>query len=453
MMGFYQNTRLLAAGVLTCAGLAGVAVAQPQTQPQTLPASHSISAPPVPQAAPPQAPSVDELRARAANGDAASQVQLGKLYAQDKTPTSTQAAFNLFQSAAEKGDAEAIFEMGRAYYIGRGTDQDYTKSLGWFEKLAMRGNADAQYMVSIMYAEGVGTEVNETEAAKWLRQSAVQGNAPARVMLADFYAEGTGVEKDPVRAIGLYNLAASRTTGQIHDLAVSRAQMVQASLTTVGLAAGTANVEAPLEAMPYAEALNSNIPVAGEELIGAMQTPAEAPFTDIKPEGGHSSAYIKIIYVKFPEGVTPPNIDSLMIKVATVDGYYLGQFSVLVPQNRVVAGGSVAVKIKGQHLNILKEYTTDTALITAYGLLNKKLINPNKPYMTALLANSDAPLQLYMNNDGAVIRVAAKAQSVEECRDAGEGPYTLFRRVCEVNKPFKEIKLIRPRAAVMPLDY
>jgi TPR repeat protein len=45
---------------------------------------------------------------------------------------------------AEKGNAEAQFNLGLMYAKGRGIDQDYAKARAWYEKAAAQGFPPAQ---------------------------------------------------------------------------------------------------------------------------------------------------------------------------------------------------------------------------------------------------------------------------------------------------------------------
>lgn len=40
------------------------------------------------------------------------------------------------RSAAERGDAEAQYELGNAYYYGKGVPQDYKEAQVWYGKAA-----------------------------------------------------------------------------------------------------------------------------------------------------------------------------------------------------------------------------------------------------------------------------------------------------------------------------
>lgn len=53
-------------------------------------------------------------------------------------------AFQLFEKAAELGNAEGQCALGYCYYIGRGTEADERKALFWFDQAAVQGHSDAK---------------------------------------------------------------------------------------------------------------------------------------------------------------------------------------------------------------------------------------------------------------------------------------------------------------------
>ena len=46
---------------------------------------------------------------------------------------------------AEKGDARAQRELGRAYFYGRGVSKDIIEGVKWYRRAAEQGNAPSQY--------------------------------------------------------------------------------------------------------------------------------------------------------------------------------------------------------------------------------------------------------------------------------------------------------------------
>ena len=91
------------------------------------------------------------------------------------------------RKAAERGYAEAQFNLGRMYENGLRVSQDYAEAIRWYRLAAGQGNADAQNRLGIMYINGRGVPQNYAEAARWFRLAAKQGNTFARVNLGIMY--------------------------------------------------------------------------------------------------------------------------------------------------------------------------------------------------------------------------------------------------------------------------
>ena len=100
----------------------------------------------------------------------------------------------------------ADFKKGLATY-GRG---DYALALREWKPLAEKGNADAQYNLGDMYVEGQELIQNYKQAAKWYRKAAKQGHEHAQHKLGVMYGKGQGVLQDYVKAHMWLNLSASR---------------------------------------------------------------------------------------------------------------------------------------------------------------------------------------------------------------------------------------------------
>ena len=79
------------------------------------------------------------------------------------------------RKAAEQGDADAQFNLGLMYDIGKGVPQDYQEAVKWYRMAAEQGYADAQYFLGLSYATGEGVPENDAEAVKWYRKAAEQG--------------------------------------------------------------------------------------------------------------------------------------------------------------------------------------------------------------------------------------------------------------------------------------
>jgi len=101
---------------------------------------------------------------------------------------------------AEASDAQAQFELGRAYEDGKGVPQDNDRAVEWFRKSAEQGNAQAQNSLGVMYAQGRGVQRDRAEAVRWYRKAAKQGLPEALYNVAIAYYNGEGAEHNTAMA-------------------------------------------------------------------------------------------------------------------------------------------------------------------------------------------------------------------------------------------------------------
>ena len=82
-----------------------------------------------------------DLRARAINGEADAQFELGQCYERGLGETlSYSEAMLWYLKAAESGLAKAEYSIGLLYEHGRGDDQDYLQARNWYQKAAEKGD-------------------------------------------------------------------------------------------------------------------------------------------------------------------------------------------------------------------------------------------------------------------------------------------------------------------------
>lgn len=111
------------------------------------------------------------------------------------------------KAKAEQGDAAAQCELGLSYSKGDGVEQDEQEGVKWLIKAAEQGHADAQYWLGRRYLHG---RLNVQEATKWFLKAAEQGHAGAQYWLGRCYQLGAGVEKDELKAVEWYRKAAEQ---------------------------------------------------------------------------------------------------------------------------------------------------------------------------------------------------------------------------------------------------
>lgn len=80
---------------------------------------------------------------------------------------------------AQSGDANAQFELGRAYEDGKGFPQDDDSAAVWLRKAAEQGNAKAQSSLGALYSVGRGSQGQRTS------RSLVQKSCAARAAGSD----------------------------------------------------------------------------------------------------------------------------------------------------------------------------------------------------------------------------------------------------------------------------
>lgn len=79
--------------------------------------------------------------------------------------------------------------------------KDYSGAFSKFSVLAQRGNAEAQFNVGAFYLNGQGVQKDEKQAIEWFAKSAARGNARALQVLQSAAAKGNESAKNALNAI------------------------------------------------------------------------------------------------------------------------------------------------------------------------------------------------------------------------------------------------------------
>ena len=124
-------------------------------------------------------PQLEETRSRAEKGDAQAQYELGIIYCGgDGVKKDHREAAKWYRAAAEQGHAGGQNAMGRSYLNGEGVAQDLAEAIKWFRLAAAQGYADAQVCLGSICAVR-GIPENYEEAKKWYGLAAAQGHEAA----------------------------------------------------------------------------------------------------------------------------------------------------------------------------------------------------------------------------------------------------------------------------------
>jgi uncharacterized protein len=116
-----------------------------------------------------------------------------------------EAAVKQWREPALKGDADAQFNMGQAYKMGRGVKADLVVALDWYRKAAAQGHLQA----ADSYGHLLHYQNKIPESLPYLQASAERGDPRAQYLLATELFNGVHIEKDWVRAYALMTRASS----------------------------------------------------------------------------------------------------------------------------------------------------------------------------------------------------------------------------------------------------
>lgn len=95
-------------------------------------------------------------------------------------------------SAAEAGDSQARYLLGRMYEEGDGVSKDPTAAVKWYRLAAEAGHATSQRRLAGAYALGRGVEKDEKLGLYWIHEAAKNGDRRAQKQLALGYQWGIG---------------------------------------------------------------------------------------------------------------------------------------------------------------------------------------------------------------------------------------------------------------------
>lgn len=118
----------------------------------------------------------------------------------------TAGAVAIWRPLAEAGDADAAFNLGQAYRLGKGVVVDLAQAQNWLERAARKGHIDAQTTLGLLLFQNG----NRVSAMRWLSLAAEAGEARALLMVGTALYNGDGVPEDPVKAYAYVSRAAAQ---------------------------------------------------------------------------------------------------------------------------------------------------------------------------------------------------------------------------------------------------
>jgi TPR repeat protein len=115
------------------------------------------------------------------------------------------AAVSIWRPLAERGDADAQFNLGQAYRLGRGVTINLAAAKTWFERAAASGHLDAQTTLGLLLFQNG----DQAQGLKWLKQAAEKGEPRALLVYGTALYNGDGVTQDRLLGYAYVSRAAS----------------------------------------------------------------------------------------------------------------------------------------------------------------------------------------------------------------------------------------------------
>jgi len=116
-------------------------------------------------------------------------------------------AIKHWEPLANRGNAEAQFNIGRMYEKGINFKQSDYWAHYWINKAAQLGLPVAEYTLGYFYRNGVGVVKDSTQTVKWFKKAGKKGHAKAQFNLGAMYINGDNVVKSLKDAKYWINLA------------------------------------------------------------------------------------------------------------------------------------------------------------------------------------------------------------------------------------------------------
>ncbi|MEO5808814.1 MAG: SPOR domain-containing protein [Sphingomicrobium sp.] len=172
------------------------------------------------------------------------------------------AAITVWRPLAAKGDADAAFNLGQAYRLGKGVPLSLASAQSWYEKAARAGHVDAATSLGILLFQNG----NRTSSMRWLKQAAEAGEPRALLLYGTALYNGDGVPPDPVTAYAFVSRAAAQGLAPARATLADMDALMPVEQRQQGVALAKAAVDAKAGAKPAVKPVRTAKPVAAKPM-------------------------------------------------------------------------------------------------------------------------------------------------------------------------------------------
>lgn len=175
-------------------------------------------------------------------------------------------AVAIWRPLAEKGDADAAFNLGQAYRLGRGVPTNLGAAQTWLQRSAAKGHVDAQSTLGLLLFDSG----NRAEGLRWLKLAAEKGDARALLIYGTALFNGDGIAPDPVLAYAYVSRAAAQGLAPAKATLAEMDKVMPIEQRKKGVAVAIAKASATTapKPRPPAAAAASKPPVAASSAAG-----------------------------------------------------------------------------------------------------------------------------------------------------------------------------------------
>jgi cell division septation protein DedD len=200
------------------------------------------------------------------------------------------AAVTIWKPLADKGNADAAFNLGQAYRLGRGVPVDLAQAQRWLVKAAATGHVDAETTLGLLLFDSG----SRGTALQWLKKAAEQGEPRAMLVYGTALFNGDDVARDPVMAYAYVSRAAAQGLQPAKDTLQEMDQAMPLAARQKGLAIAQMKAKAapapgtPAKAKAKAPALKpAPVATAAEtKPTPGAKAPAPAQLTSVAAGAG-----------------------------------------------------------------------------------------------------------------------------------------------------------------------
>ena len=193
-------------------------------------------------------------------------------------------AVAIWRPLAEKGDADAAFNLGQAYRLGRGVTLNLSAAQTWFERAARQGHVDAQTTLGLLLFQNG----NQTAGLRWLKGAAERGDARAMLIYGTALFNGDGIAQDPVLGYAYVSRAAAQGLAPAKQTLEQMDQVMPLEDRKKGLAIAMAKAKA---APPAPAAPKKTVKAAAVKVPAKPATVQAKPVTEVPAPAAATGAW------------------------------------------------------------------------------------------------------------------------------------------------------------------